>query len=134
MAWEDNSEGMKIAWDVRFSSDDMQAFEKMSRDHNPIHTNAEFAQSKGFSGPLVYGLLLASQISRLIGQELPDSHAILTGLSLDFMSPAFVDEELRFEASLVNRSEATYSLSFKCRITRGGKSLCRGTASAVWRA
>ena len=133
MAWDSYSEGMVSAWDFTFSSEDMLAFEKMSKDHNPIHTNPEFAQSKGFSGPLVYGLLLATQVSRLVGQELPDTHAILTGLSLNFTSPAFVDEQLRFESTLVNKSDATYSLGFKCRITRGGKSLCRGTASAVWR-
>lgn len=134
MAWDSYSEGMVIAWAFSFSSEDMKAFEKMSKDHNPIHSSSEFAQSKGFNGPLVYGLLLATQVSRLIGQELPDTHAILAGLNLDFMSPAFVDEELRFEGTLVNKSDATFSLGFKCRITRAGKSLCRGTASAVWRA
>lgn len=133
MTWDAYSEGMTVGWDFRFSAEDMAAFERISGDHNPIHTNPDFAQAKGFNEPLIYGLLLASQVSRLIGQELPDSHAILTGLKLEFMNPAFVDEDLRFDSTLLTKSEATSSLGFKCRITRAGKTLCRGTANAVWR-
>jgi acyl dehydratase len=132
--WDAYSEGMQRGWDFRFSGENMRTFEHLSGDHNPIHTDAAFAKAKGFDAPLVFGLLLASQISRLIGQELPDNHAILTGITMNFISPAFADEDLRFDAELVNKSDATHALGFKCRITRAGKTLCRGTADAVWRA
>jgi acyl dehydratase len=127
-------EGMQRGWDFRFSSEDMHIFEELSGDHNPIHTDPAFAKSKGFDNPLVFGLLLASQLSRLIGQELPDKHAILTGMTMNFISPAFVDDALRFDAELVTKSDAAHALEFECRITRSGKSLCRGTVDAVWRA
>ena len=132
--WDAYQEGMQCGWDFRFSGADMRSFERLSNDHNPVHTDPAFARAKGFDAPLVYGLLLASQLSRLIGQELPDPHAILTGITMDFMSPAFADDELRFDATLVSKSDAAHALSFKCRITRAGKTLCRGTADAVWRA
>lgn len=132
--WGAYHEGMRCSWDFRFSNEDMRTFEHLSGDHNPVHTDPAFAKARGFDAPLIYGLLLASQLSRLIGQELPDHHAILTGISMDFMSPAFADENLRFDAELVSKSDATHALGFKCRITRAGKTLCRGTADAVWRA
>lgn len=132
--WSAYNEGMKLGWDFRFSAQDMQDFERLSRDHNPVHTDPAFAQAKGYSAPIIYGLLLSSQLSRLVGEELPDKNAILTGISMDFMHPAYADEELRFDAELVGKSDAMYALSFKCRITRAGKTLCRGTADAVWRA
>lgn len=132
--WDAYCEGMRLGWDFRFSEEEMRAFEHLSGDHNPIHADPAFARTKGFAAPLVYGLLLASQLSRLIGQELPDRHAILTGITMDFISPAFTDEDLRFDAELVNKSAATHALSFKCRITRADKTLCRGMADAVWRA
>lgn len=132
--WDAYSEGMQRGWDFRFSGENMRTFEHLSGDHNPIHTDAAFAKAKGFDAPLVFGLLLASQISRLIGQELPDNHVILTGIAMDFISPAFADEDLRFDAKLVNKSDAMHALGFKCHITRAGKTLCRGTADAVWRA
>jgi len=132
--WDAYQEGMRCSWDFRFSNEEMRAFERLSGDHNPIHTDPAFASAKGFDAPLIYGLLLASQLSRLIGQELPDQHAILTGISMNFISPAFADENLRFDAELVSKSDAAHALGFKCRITRDGKTLCRGTADAVWRA
>lgn len=132
--WDAYHEGMRCGWDFCFSNEDMRAFEHLSGDHNPIHADPAFARTKGFDAPLIYGLLLASQLSRLIGQELPDHHAILTGISMNFISPAFADENLRFDAELVSKSDAAHALGFKCRITRAGKTLCRGTADAVWRA
>lgn len=132
--WDAYHEGMRRSWDFRFSNENMRAFEHLSGDHNPVHTDPAFARAKGFDAPLIYGLLLASQLSRLIGQELPDNHAILTGITMNFMSPAFADENLRFDAELVTKSDAAHALGFKCRITRAGKTLCRGTADAVWRA
>lgn len=131
--WDAYSEGLQRGWDFRFSREDMRAFEQLSGDHNPLHTDAAFAKAKGFDAPLVFGLLLASQLSRLIGQELPDNHAILTDITMNFVSPAFADDDLRFNAELVTKSDAAHALGFKCHITRAGKTLCRGTANAVWR-
>ena len=132
-SWDAYAEGMQRHWNFGFSREDMQSFEYLSGDHNPIHTDPAFAKVKGFDAPLVYGLLLGSQLSRLIGQELPDNHAILTGITMNFINPAFENEDLDFNAELVMKSDAAHALSFKCRITRAGKTLCRATADAVWR-
>ena len=131
--WSAYSEGIKLGWNFQFSAEDMRSFEQLSGDHNPVHTDLAFAQAKGYRDPIIYGLLLASQLSRLIGEEPPDKNAILTGISLDFMSPAYADDELRFDAELVSKSDAMHALSFKCRIRRDDKTLCRGMAQAVWR-
>ena len=133
LGWDYYKEGMRFGWHFCFSNEDMLNFERLSGDHNPIHSVPSFAKERGFSAPIIFGLLLASQVSRLIGQELPDKHAILTGISMEFLNPAFVDENLRFDAEMVTKSEATYALGFKCRIHRSGKTLCRGAADAVWR-
>ena len=124
---------MHIKWRFSFSSDDMKSFAKLSGDYNPIHIDDEFAKSKGFAGVLIYGLLLSTQISRLVGQELPDKNAILTGIQLDFFQPAFLGNELDFLAELSLISEATQSLEFKCKINHGDKNLCRGRVFAIWR-
>jgi len=131
--WATYHEGQKFGWGFHVSDEDMQAFMRLSNDHNPIHTDSEFAQRKGFKAPIVFGMLLSSQVSRLIGEELADKHSMLTGMSMDFVSPAFVSDELKFFAELIMKSEATHALDFKCKITRDGKTLCRGSASAVWR-
>lgn len=133
LGWRKLLEGMHIQWPFSFTNEDIVAFAKLSGDHNPIHVDIDFAKSKGFEAPLVYGLLLSSQVSRLIGQELPDKNAILTGIEMDFMHPSFSGDELIFEADLINKSEATFAIEFKCRISKGGKTLCQGKVNAIWK-
>ena len=131
-AWDKYFEGMTTSWEFSFSATEMLTFSKLSGDYNPVHCDSDFAKSKGFDSPIVYGLLLSSQMSRLIGQELPDQNAILTGVQIDFIKPSFPGEKLMFDANLVMKSNATHALDFKCQISRDNKTLCRGTVKAVW--
>ena len=132
MSWDRYVEGMHFKWEFLFTNQDMQIFEALSGDHNPIHHDVDFAKSKGFDRPIIYGCLLSSQISRLIGQELPDSHAILAGIKMDFLKPGFPNEKLLFDAELTMKSDATYALEFKCCITSSNKILSHGSATAIW--
>ena len=133
MSWDKYVEGMHFKWEFLFTNQDMQIFEALSGDHNPIHNDVDFAKSKGFDHPIIYGCLLSSQISRLIGQELPDRNSILTGIKMDFLKPGFPDEKLIFDAKLITKSDATFALEFKCCITSPDKILSRGSATAIWR-
>jgi acyl dehydratase len=131
--WEKYVEGLRFAWQFSFSTEDMKTFAKLSNDWNPMHTDPEFAKTKGFDRPLVYGLLLSSQISRLIGQELPDKNAILTGMQMDFIRPCHPGDQLSFSSILIRKSESVYGLEFKCRIKKNEETACRGIANAIWR-
>ena len=133
MSWDRYIEGMHFKWKFLFTAQDMQTFEALSGDHNPIHNDVDFAKSKGFDRPIIFGCLLSSQISRLIGQELPDSNSILTGIKMDFLKPGFPDEKLIFDAELITKSDATYALEFKCCIISSNKTIARGSAAAIWR-
>ena len=126
--------GMHIEWPFSFSEEQLNIFAQLSGDFNPIHHDANFAKDKGFPGPLIYGILLSSQASRLIGQELPDKNLILTSISLDFMNPAFPGDELIFSADLIAKSDALNFLEFSIRVLNGEKAACRGKVTAVWRA
>lgn len=131
--WSSYIEGMELKWLFSFSIEQMEIFAKLSGDYNPVHTDLSFAKAKGFRAPIIYGLLLSSQMSRLVGQELPDTHTILTGIQMDFVSPGFAGDDLEFVAQLVMKSDSTRALEFKCLITRSSQTLCRGKVSALWR-
>jgi 3-hydroxybutyryl-CoA dehydratase len=131
--WAAFEEGFVSEWQFSFSQADMAAFGRLSNDHNPLHEDATFAEQKGFKAPVLYGLLLASQISRLIGEELPDKNAMLTGMTMDFVRPAFAGDQLVFRAELTGKSDSTHIVRFRITITRDGKALCRGSAEALWR-
>ena len=126
-------EGLECEWDFSFSKEDLNSFGELSRDKNPLHMDPDFAQRKGYEGPVVYGLLVASQISRLIGEELPDKNSILTGLTIDFFQPCYIDENLTFKAILSFKSDSTKALEFKYRISNQDKLLCKGKVNSIWR-
>lgn len=131
--WDKYKEGMVVEWPFSFSLDQMKIFADLSGDYNPIHTDIEFANSKGYSTQVVYGILLATQVSRLIGQEMPDKNAILTGINFEYYLPSYPDDELFFRAVLVNKSDSTNSLEFKCSISKLSKKLSGGTVTALWK-
>lgn len=131
-AWKQYFEGMRVEWPFTFSLNEVLLFSKLSGDYNPVHLDNEFAQSKGFDSLITYGLLLATQMSRLIGQELPDKNVIMTGIQMDFMKPSFPEDRLFFSADLINKSDSTFSLEFKCDILRDQEKLCRGKVKALW--
>ena len=132
-AWDQYFVGLQLGWSFSVSDEDMCIYGKLIGDFNPVHTDAKFAKGKGFDAPLIYGMLLSGQMSRLIGQELPDKHCILTSVRIDFLQPGYAGDMLRFDAELVTKSDSSGGLEFKCRITRDDKVLCRGKAMAVWR-
>jgi len=131
--WSAYFEGAEFAWKFRVSKAEMQLFGCLVDDHNPIHEDEFFAKTKGFPSPLIYGVLLAGQVSKLVGTQLPDQHALLTGLCINFAKPAYQGDDLEFSALLTTKSESTKALEFKFSIRRKVTILCKGTVSALWR-
>jgi 3-oxoacyl-[acyl-carrier protein] reductase len=130
--WDLYVEGLKINWFFIFSQSDIEAFIRLSKDDSPIHTNFDLVKKLNFKSPLLHGALLATQLSRLIGKELPDSNAMTIGFSIDFVNPAYIDEELLFDSDLLHKSESTKILDFKFKILRSKTIIARGKISAKW--
>jgi acyl dehydratase len=134
LSWDQYQEGMSLNWDFAFTDGDQKIFRNLSGDNNPIHHNYKFAKSKGFNAPIIYGMLLSSQISRLIGEELPDTNCILTGVKINFYNPVYANEKLLFIANLQSKSEATNALNFKFSIKKNKEKISSGMVQALWKA
>jgi len=126
-------EGLEFEWDFSYDENDMNSFGEMIQDKNPLHTDNKFAKSRGFESKVVYGLLIASQTSRLIGEELPDKNSILTGLTIDFFNPSYINRSLTFKAKLIYKSNAAKALEFSYRVLEKDKLLCKGSVKGIWR-
>ena len=126
-------EGLEFEWDFFYSKKDMNSFGNLIKDKNPLHTDSKFAKSKGFEDSVVYGLLIASQTSRLIGEELPDKNSILTGLTIDFSQPSYIEQNLTFKAKLIFKSDSTKALEFQYRILNKDQLVCKGKVKSIWK-
>ena len=74
----------RYRWNFKFTDLDLKKFSKLSGDNHPIHSNKNFAKKKGFRNKVVYGVLLASQISKLIGNEINNKNIMMVGFNIEF--------------------------------------------------
>ena len=102
---------------VIISKKHLDYFRSITGDKNPIHTNKEFAKKKGFSQPVVYGLLTSSFLSAVIGNKLPGPGALWTNCNFSFKNPVFLNDELTIEAKIVHISYSTSMIKINFNIS-----------------
>lgn len=119
-------------WSFKFSDKDLEKFSKLSGDNHPIHLKKSFAQKKGFENKVIYGGLLASQVSKLIGNKINYKNVMMIGFDIKFNHPAYVNENLKFITELENFSKSTSLMTFKFIIKNSkNKKICQGSVEAI---
>ena len=108
--------GLEESFSVRVSSEKLDKFLKISGDINPLHTDAEYSKSKGFSDRVVYGMLTSSFFSTLVGVYLPGKYCILQGVDIQFSKPVYIDDILTITGKVSYINEAYKQLEIKAVI------------------
>ena len=76
--------GLKESFTAFLTEEMMSDFAVIIGDHNPLHIDEAFAKDNGFKGNVVYGMLVSSLYSRLVGMNLPGKCALLQGIASFF--------------------------------------------------
>lgn len=84
---EDIEIGMTRSLRKTVTDRDIQLFAEVSTDHNPVHLDDAYAQDTRFEGRIAHGMLTASLISAVIGEQLPGHGSVYLGQSLRFLAP-----------------------------------------------
>lgn len=104
-----------------------KAFQQGTGDYNPLHTNQEFAKSKGFPERVMYGNILNGFLSYFIGMMLPTQDVIIHSQDIAFKNPVFMNDELQFTAKVDDISEAVKAVIFKYAFrNNSGKVVAKG--------
>ena len=90
---------------VKYSTDKVVNFAKLSGDENPIHLNEDFAKKSLFGDRIVHGILVASQISALLANELPGPGSIYLNQELKFVNPVYHGEEITCIVEVIELKE-----------------------------
>jgi len=90
-----------------------QDFIQLSQDVNPLHTNGEFALSKGFQGVVMHGNILNAFLSYFIGVCLPSKDVIIHSQDIQFKNPVYLDDKLDFTAQVSGVFESVNAVEFK---------------------
>jgi 3-hydroxybutyryl-CoA dehydratase len=84
---EDIEIGMTRYLQKRITDRDIELFAEVSTDRNPVHLDDAYAQDTIFEGRIAHGILTASLISAVIGEQLPGHGTVYLSQSLKFMAP-----------------------------------------------
>ncbi len=66
---------------------EIEAFAVASGDRNPLHFDDDHAKETIFKGRIAHGILTASLISAVIGEQLPGHGAVYLSQTLKFRAP-----------------------------------------------
>ena len=114
--FEDIRIGLSHSFEVTVTQEMMDMFLKISSDSNPLHTEKDYAQERGFRERVVYGMLTASFYSTLVGVYLPGKHGMLHGIDVSFLKPVFVEDKLSVEGRVSHTNEAYKRVEIKADI------------------
>jgi len=121
--------GMAVEEEVVWNETDVEEFRRTTGDDAPVHRDAEFAGQIGMPGPIVFGLLVVTPFSRLLGCRLPGTLSIIQSLRFDFVLPVLAAEPLRYRVEVTQLSPATRSVTLALTVSRpDGSVVVRGRA------
>ena len=123
--------GMKAVRRQVVRQEHIVAFADISGDRNPVHLDPEYARGTVFKGIVAHGMLSASFISGLLGNELPGTGAIYVGQTLAFRSPVRPGDEVETEVKItaIVRDKRKVTLDTVCRVA--GKVVLEGVATVL---
>lgn len=90
-----------------------KAFQIVSGDMNPLHTDVDFARSKGMQDKVMYGNILNAFVSHFVGMQLPSPDVIILAQDINYHQPVYLNDEILLDAKVDEYSEAVKMISYK---------------------
>ncbi|MEL7471334.1 MAG: MaoC family dehydratase [Pseudomonadota bacterium] len=128
---EDLEIGMSRHVEKLITDYDIRAFAEVSTDHNPVHMDEDYAQDTIFAGRIAHGMLTASLISAVIGEQLPGHGTIYLGQSLKFMAPVRPGDTVRAEVSVATIDYGKRRVTLECACRVGDTIALKGEATVL---
>lgn len=129
--FEDISEGMTATFGKTITEADILMFSGVSGDTNPVHLNAEYAETTMFKGRIAHGMLSAGLISAVFGTKLPGPGCIYVGQTLKFKAPVRVGDTVIAKVECIGKAPEKKFVTFRTTASVGGKIVIDGEATLM---
>ena len=115
---EDLEIGLTRSISKTISDEDIALFAKLSCDHNPVHLDEDYAQDTIFGGRIAHGMLTASLISAVIGEQLPGHGTVYLKQDLKFLAPVRPGERVTATVTVqaIDYSKRRVTLTCACDV------------------
>ena len=116
----------------RIEQADVDAFARVTGDHNPVHVDEEFAKTTRFGKRIVHGMLTASLISAVLANKLPGEGSVYLGQTLQFVVPVFAGDEItaRVTVKEIREDKPIVKLETVC-VNQRDEVVIRGEATVL---
>jgi acyl dehydratase len=109
----------------------LQQFVAASGDSHPLHTNADFARTRGYHDVLVHGMCISARCSAFFAEEFVGSHGLLVSMNADFRLPVFCNESLTWRGEVCRVDPVAETVEIKWVASKDENIVVqRGTACA----
>ncbi len=125
---EDLEPGMTRSLSKTIHADEIDAFARLSCDHNPVHLCDVYAGGTAFGGRIAHGMLTAGLISAVIGEQLPGHGTIYLGQNLSFRAPVRPGDRVEASVRVAAIDRARRRVTLDCRATVGDTVVLTGDA------
>src|SRR5262249_23189131 len=124
--------GARASRTKRVTADDIEAFARASGDMNPVHLDEDYAATTPFGRRIAHGLLTASIVSAVLGNDLPGPGTIYVSQELKFKAPVYLDDEITATVELISYREDRRIATFRTVCTnQDGKLVLEGEAVVI---
>ena len=128
---EDIEIGMSRDLNKIVTDQDIALFAQVTTDHNPVHLDDNYAQKSLFEGRVAHGMLTASLISAVIGEQLPGHGSIYLSQTLKFLAPVRPGDSVFAKVSVTDINIAKRRIKLDCLCSVDGKKVLIGEATVL---
>lgn len=125
---EDLEIGMTRHLRKQVTDRDIALFAEVSTDRNPVHLDDDYARDTIFAGRIAHGMLTASLISAVIGEQLPGHGTVYLGQSLRFLAPVRPGDVVLAEVEVTAIDHARRRVTLDTRCSVEGRPVLKGEA------
>jgi 3-hydroxybutyryl-CoA dehydratase len=109
----------------------VRAFAEVSGDFNPVHLDEAYAARTIFRGRVAHGMLLASHISAVLGDQLPGPGAIYLSQTLEFEHPVRIGVAVKVRVEVIHLDPGGRRATLSTLCFVGDQVVARGQAVVV---
>ena len=114
------------------SARDVETFDDISNDHNPVHLDDEFAAGTVFGRRIAHGMLTGALISAVLGQLLPGPGTIYLSQTLGFKVPVYIDDTITARVEVISYREDKRIATLKTEVfNQNGELVLEGEAVVI---
>ena len=107
-----------VTFTKEVTQQDINTFAAVTGDHNPLHSNEEYAARTRFKQPIAHGMFGAGVISAALGTRLaPESVVVYLGQNLRFRAPVLAGDTITATCTVTTVEVEKSRLSLQTIVT-----------------